>query len=157
MDKILQQVGELLLAAIPTMVLLLLTYWIYNVVLRKPLVKVLAERSSRTEGAVQKARTDVAIAEARTQEYEQKLREARLALFKSLEARRATAQQARAEAVAQARSQAQEQVRQARAGIEKDMAEARTGLQGEVERLAGEIIRTVLRPAGSAPVAGGQA
>lgn len=157
MDKILQQVGELLLAAIPTMVLLLLTYWIYNTVLRKPLVKVLEERRNRTEGAVMKARSDVAAAEARTQEYEQKLREARLALFKALEARRAAAQQTRAEAVAQARAQAQEQVRQARAGIDQDMAVARTGLQGEVERLASEIIRTVLRPAGAAPAAGGQA
>ena len=139
------------------MVLLLLTYWIYNTVLRKPLVKVLEERRNRTEGAVMKARSDVAAAEARTQEYEQKLREARLVLFKSLEARRQTAQQARAEAVAQARAQAQEQVRQARAGIEQDMAAARTGLQGEVERLASEIIRTVLRPAGAAPAAGGRA
>jgi hypothetical protein len=39
--------------------------------------------------------------------------------------------------------------------IEQDAAAARTGLQGEVERLANDIIRTILKPAESAPMTGG--
>ena len=66
----------------------MLLFVIYTVVVHKPLVKVLAERHSRTEGAVEKARADIAQAEARTAEYEQRLREARMAIFKSQEARR---------------------------------------------------------------------
>jgi F-type H+-transporting ATPase subunit b len=155
MDTTLKQVGELLLDAIPTVVLLLLLYAIYQNVVRKPLERILKERRDRTEGAALKARADVAAAESRTLEYEEKLREARLAVFKAQEARRQRAQQMRSEAMAEARAKAQEQIRQAKAGIEQDMAAARVGLQAETERLATEIIRTILKPAGTAPAAGG--
>jgi F-type H+-transporting ATPase subunit b len=155
MDTTLNQVGQLLLDAIPTVVLLLLLYAIYQNLVRKPLQRVLQERRDRTEGAVQKARADVAAAEARTQEYEQKLRDARLAIFKAQEARRQQAQQMRAEALAEARIRAQEQIRQARLAVDQDVAAARAGLQADVERLANDIIRTILKPAGSAPMTGG--
>lgn len=155
MDTTLKQVGELLLDAVPTVVLLLLLYAIYQNLVRKPLVRILQERRDRTEGAVQKARADVAVAESRTQEYEQKLREARLAIFKAQEARRQQAQQMRGQAIAEARTRAQEQIRQAKEAIEQDMAVARTGLQAETQRLATDIIRTILKPAGAAPAAGG--
>ena len=157
MDQTLKQVGELLLGAVPTAVLLLLLYAIYSALLHQPLKRVLEQRRERTEGAFLKARADIAAAEARTQEYEQRLREARLVIFKAQEARRQQAQQARADAVLQARTRAHEQVRDARAALEQDMAAARGGLQAETERLAAEIIRTILRPAGMAPAAGGQA
>lgn len=156
MDPLLKQVGELLLGAIPTAALLLLLYAIYTAVVGKPLKRVLEQRRERTEGAVLKARADIAAAEGKTQEYEQRLREARLAIFKAQEVRRQAAQKARAAAVAQARERAQEQIRQARAAIEQDMAAARLSLQGESEQLASEIIRTILKPAGVAPAMGGQ-
>ncbi|HEY1732658.1 MAG TPA: hypothetical protein VGG15_12950 [Terriglobales bacterium] len=155
MDTTLKQVGELLLDAVPTVVLLLLLYAIYQNVVRKPLERILKERRDRTEGAALKARADVAAAEARTEEYEEKLREARLAVFKVQDARRQRAQQMRSEAMAEARARAQEQIRQAKAAIEQDMAVARVGLQSEAERLATDIIRTILKPAGTAPAAGG--
>ena len=155
MDQTLKQAGELLLGAIPTVILLLVLYACYDLLVKKPLRRVLEERRARTEGAVTKARADVAIAEAKMQEYEQRLREARIAIFKSLEARRRKAQQARADALTQARARAEQQVREARGAIEQDMAAARSGLQAETEKLATEIIRTILRPAGAASVIGG--
>ena len=154
MDNTLKQVGELLLGAIPTAVMLLLLYAINQTLVRKPLNRVLDHRRERTEGAVLKARADVAAAEARTQEYEQKLREARLAIFKAQEARRQQAQQLRAQALAEARSRAQQQIREAKTAIDQDMATARAGLQGEIDRLASEIIHTILKPAGAAPTLG---
>jgi F-type H+-transporting ATPase subunit b len=154
MDNTLKQVGELLLGAIPTAVLLLLLYAIYQNLVRKPLNRVLDQRRERTEGAILKARADVAAAEARTQDYEHKLREARLAIFKAQEARRQQAQQLRAQALEEARSRAQQQIREAKAAIEQDMAAARAGLQGEIDRLASEIIATILKPAGAAPSIG---
>ena len=156
MDPLLKQVGELLLGAIPTAVLLLLLYALYTNLVGKPLKRVLEQRRERTEGAVLKARADIAAAEAKTQEYEQRLRDARLAIFKTQETRRQAAQKARAAAVAQARERALEQIREARAAIEQDMVAARQSLQGESERLASEIIRTILKPAAAAPAAGGQ-
>jgi F-type H+-transporting ATPase subunit b len=156
MDPLLKQVGELLLGAIPTIVLLLLLYALYTSLVGKPLKLVLERRRDHTEGAILKARADIAAAEARTQEYEQRLRDARLAIFKAQEARRQSAQKARAAAVAEARERAQQQIREARAAIEQDMIAARQSLQGEAERLAADIIRTILKPAAVASAVGGQ-
>jgi len=155
MDEILGQLGGLLLGSVPTVVFIVLLYFIYTGVVHKPLTALLAERRSRTEGAIEKARADIAHAEARTAEYEQRLREARAALFKSQEARRQLALQSRALAVAEARTRAQAQIDQARQAIEQDKVAAQAGLEAESGRLAAEIIRTVLRPAEHAP-AGGQ-
>ncbi len=88
MDETLRQLGELLLGAVPTVILLALLYVLYTLIVHKPLRRVLAERRSKTEGAVEKSRADIAAAEARTSEYEQRLREARATLFRAQEARR---------------------------------------------------------------------
>lgn len=156
MDQTVRQLGELLLGAVPTTLLLALLYFLYTVLVHKPLKAILAERRSRTEGALEKARADIAAAEARTADYEQRLREARLRIFKNLEARRQQAAQARSEAAAQARSRAHEQVKAARAALEKDKQQAMANLQPEAGRLATEIIRTVLRPVEAARPVGGQ-
>ena len=155
MDELAKQLGGLLLGSVPTIIFIVLLYGIYTAVVHKPLVKVLADRRSMTEGAMERARADIARAEARTSEYEQRLREARLTLFKSQEASRQLALQARAAVVAASRTNAQAQVDQARKGIEQDKLTAQSGLEAESGRLATEIIRTVLQPAGNAP-AGGQ-
>jgi F-type H+-transporting ATPase subunit b len=147
MDETIRQVGELLLGSIPTIILLLLLYGIYTMLVHKPLGRVLAERRSKTEGAIEKARADIASAEVRTAEYEQRLREARATVFKSQEARRQQALQVRAAAVAEARVRAQSQVDQARSAIEQDKQAAQDGLQAESGKLAAEIIRAVLQPA----------
>lgn len=156
MDETLRQVGGLLLGSVPTIIIFLLVFGLYTVLLHKPLARVLSERRARTQGAIEKARADVASAEARTAEYERRLREARLALFKAQEARRAKASRARAEAVAEARKQAQDQIEQSRAAIERDKALAASTLEAEAQRLASEIIRTVLEPALAQVPAGGR-
>ena len=154
MDEILGQLGGLLLGSVPTIVFVVLLFGIYTAVVHKPLMKVLEERHNRTEGAIEKARADIAKAEARTAEYEQRLREARMAVFKRQEAQRQVALQARAAAVAKARAQAQSQVESARAAIEQDKVAAQSGLEAESGKLAAAIIRTVLQPASQSPAGG---
>jgi len=111
MDPLLKQVGDLLLGAVPTAAMFLLLYAIYSALVGNPLRRLLDERRQRTEGAVLKARADIAAAESKTQDYEQRMREARLAIFKAQEVRRQAAQKARAAAVAEARERAQQQIR----------------------------------------------
>ncbi len=154
MNEILGQLGGLLLGSVPTIIFVVLLFGIYTAVVHKPLTKVLAERHSRTEGAIEKARADIAKSEARTADYEQRLREARMTVFKSQEARRQQALQARAAAVAEARTRAQAQVEQARAAIEQDKRAAQTGLEAESGKLASAIIRAVLEPANQSPAGG---
>jgi F-type H+-transporting ATPase subunit b len=155
MDETLRQIGELLLGSVPTIIFFLLLFGLYTVLVHKPLMRVLSERHARTQGAIQKAKSDIATAEARTAEYEQKLRDARLSLFKAQEARRAQAAKTRAAALDEAREKAKAQIEQARAAIENDKATARSSLEAEAGRLASEIIRAVLEPAmAQAPVGG---
>jgi F-type H+-transporting ATPase subunit b len=149
MDETLHQLGELLLGAIPTVILLTLLYVLYTIIVHKPLRRVLEERRSKTEGAIEKSRADIAAAEARTAEYEQKLREARASVFKKQEARRQAAIQARTNAVNDARMKAQAQVQAAKKDIESDRVAAQAGLQADVTALAQEIVRRVLEPAGA--------
>jgi F-type H+-transporting ATPase subunit b len=150
MDQTLQQLGELLLGAVPTVILVAVLYGLYKAIVHTPLQRVLAERRSKTEGAIEKSKADIAAADARTSEYEQLLREARAAVFRAQEARRQAALQSRANAVNQARAQAQSQVQAAKADIEKDRVAAEHGLQGQAAALAEEIVRRVLEPAGVA-------
>ena len=149
MDETLRQLGELLLGAVPTVILLTLLYALYSNLVHKPLRRVLEERRSKTEGAIEKSRADIGAAEARTAEYEQRLREARGAVFRAQEARRQSALQARANAVAEARKRAQAKVQAAKKDIEMDREGAKDALQGEAAALAREIVRRVLEPAGA--------
>ena len=149
MDETLRQLGELLLGSVPTVILLALLYALYTSIVHKPLQRVLEERRSKTEGAVEKSRADIAAAEARTAEYEQKLREARAVVFRAQEARRQTVLQARANALTEVRSKAHAQVQAAKKDIESDRVAAESGLPADAAALAQEIVRRVLQPAGA--------
>jgi F-type H+-transporting ATPase subunit b len=146
MDETLRQLGELLLGSVPTVVLLALLYALYAAIVHKPLGLVLAERRRRTQGAIEKSKADIAAAEARTSEYEDRLRAARAAIFRTQEARRKAALDARHAALHQARETAQAEVQSAKAGIDQDRGAAQSALQGEAQTLAKEIVRRVLEP-----------
>lgn len=147
MDETLHELGRLLLGSVPTIILFSCLYWLYTRIVHRPLQQVLMKRRELTQGAVERSRADIAGAEARTAEYEQRLREARAAVFQAQEARREAALQSRMQAVNQARERAQAQVAAAKQTIEADRQAAERGLQGEAESLAQEIIKRVLQPA----------
>ncbi len=149
MDQTVKQLGELLLGSVPTVIMLTVLYALYSVIVHKPLSRVLKERHGRTEGAIEKSKADIAAADARTSEYEQKMREARAAVFRAQEAKRQAALQTRTNAVNEARAKAQAQVQAAKADIENDRTVAEKGLQAEAATLAQEIVRRVLQPAGA--------
>src|SRR5260370_30873605 len=88
MDQaIVQAIEGFLIGAIPTIIFIFLVFVAYQSLVHKPLQKILKERYESTEGAVTKAQADIAAAAAKTAEYEQRLREARVAIFKVQEAR----------------------------------------------------------------------
>src|SRR4051812_41885554 len=158
MDAALKKaIGELLLNAVPTIIMFFILYFAYRFLVHNPLAKVLKERHSKTEGAVAKAQSDVAAADAKTKDYEERLREARAGIFKAQEARRKQLNDARSAAIAEARSAADAKIRAAKADIAKETELAKAGLQGQVETLAQEVIRAVLNPrSGATPAVGGR-
>ena len=147
MDATLRQLGELLLSSIPTIIFLLIVWAAYRLIVHKKLEQVLADRHTQTEGAIQRAQAEIASAEARTSEYEQRLREARSMIYKSQEARRQHIMEKRNAALAHARRQADHMIKESRTALEKDVAAARAMLQQQAENLAQQIIDSILRPA----------
>jgi len=154
MDETGKILGELLLNAVPTVILFVIVWAGYRLLVHNPLSAVLKERHSKTQGAVAKAQADIAAAEAKTAEYEQRLREARAAIFKNQEARRKQLLDARSAALAAARRRSEEQVNAARQEIQRETAAARNNLQAQSESLAAEVIRAVLGSAQEAPATG---
>lgn len=143
---ILEQLGKLLLASIPTIICFLVLWGAYRMIVHKKLEQVLAERHARTEGAIQEAQSEISKAEARTAEYEQRLRDARSQVYKAQEARRRQIMEKRSAGLAQARQQSEDMVKQARAALEKDVNEARTTLEHQADALADQVIASILRP-----------
>ena len=146
MSELFSQLWGLFLQAIPTGVLLAAVWCGYRLIVHGKLVAVLSERRERTEGATEKARADISAAEARSAEYEQRIREAKLAVYKAQESRRRQLLEARAAAMAEARKAADARVLSARDALKADVAQAKAGLQSGVDSLVDQIMRTVLKP-----------
>ena len=87
MQDIFQQLGELLVGAIPTALLFIVLVVAYQFLIQGPLTAVLAKRRALTEGAMEDARKAVAEAEAKAQEYAERLRQARAGAYKLREQR----------------------------------------------------------------------
>ncbi len=129
------------------MISLLVVWGAYQLIVYRRLQHVLKQRHAMTEGAIQQAQAEIASAESRTAEYEQKVREARAHIYKTQEANRRQVLQQRNAALAHARKQAEEMVKNARAATAQDVGAAKAGLQKQAEALADEIIESILKPA----------
>jgi F-type H+-transporting ATPase subunit b len=144
MDVILQQLSDLFLRSVPTVVLFLLLLGLYRVLVHDPLLKVLAERRARTTGAIEKAHAAIQAADAKAQEYEARLRAARAEIFRAREQRVQAWIRERDAVLEDARHAGSERVKQARAAIEAEAKEARLVIDRGADRLAADILKAIL-------------
>jgi F-type H+-transporting ATPase subunit b len=147
MDAILRQIGELLISSIPTIICVLIVWTAYRFIVHGKLQQVLAERHALTEGAIERAQQEIAVAEKRTAEYEQRVREARSQIYKKQQANRQRVMDERNAALAESRKNAGELVKKARAALETDTVGAKAALEQQANVLADQVIATVLKPA----------
>jgi F-type H+-transporting ATPase subunit b len=147
MDAILRQIGELLVNSIPTIISVLILWTAYTFLVHNKLRQVLEQRHALTEGAIERAQQEIAIAEKRTAEYEQRVREARSQIYKTQQAHRQRVMDERNAALADARKNAGEMVKKARTALEKDTVAAKASLEQHANVLADQVIATVLKPA----------
>jgi len=150
MDAILRQIGELLVNSIPTIISVLILWTAYRFIVHGKLRQVLAERHALTEGAIERAQQEIATAEKRTAEYEQRVRDARSQIFKTQQANRQRVMEERNTALAESRQRAGEMVKKARAVLEAETAGAKSTLEQQASVLADQVIATVLKPAAAA-------
>jgi len=146
MGDILGKLGELLLSSIPAIFCLLIVWAAYRSIVYTRLQQVLAERQALTEGAIERAREEIAAAEERTSEYERRVREARAQIFQVQEAHSRRTMEERNNALAEAREKADAMIKSARAALEEEVLSAKSSLEQQTDSLADEIIDIVLRP-----------
>jgi len=144
MQDILQQLGELLVNAIPTAILFLMLVLAYQFLVQGPLTAVLARRRALTEGAMEDARNAIADAEAKAAEYADRLRAARAEAYKVREQRVKQWNGERDAALDAARKAAGEKVRAAKADLDAQADAARKVIQASAADLVGQVIRAVL-------------
>lgn len=144
MDEILHQLGELVIGSLPTVLLFLFLVLAYQFLVHAPLTRLLAERRNRTTGAVEKAHAAIAAADARAQEYEAKLRAARMEVLKAREQRIQQWNAERDKALNSARQQAQDRIQSAKSELETEVAAARRTIEGSADQLANQILKAVL-------------
>jgi F-type H+-transporting ATPase subunit b len=148
MDEMLNQLGGLVLGAVPTMILFLLLVVAYGLLVRRPLDRVLAERAARTTGAVDHAKKAISEAEAKAAEYEDKLRRAKTDIFAARETRLKQWASERDLALAEARSATMEKVLAAKSEIDQSVAVAQRQIESMSNELSEQILRAVM-PAGT--------
>lgn len=144
MQDIIQQLGQLLIGAIPTAILFIVLVIAYQFLMQGPLTAVLAKRRALTEGAMEDARKAVAQAEAKAAEYAERLRQARAEAFKVREQRVKQWNAERDAALDSARKAAGLKVLQAKAELEAEAESARKTIQASIADLAGQAVRAVL-------------
>jgi len=144
MDELLQQLGNLALGAIPTLILFIVLVLGYRYILYDRMMKTRAERQERTAGAREKARLAVAQADFQTQEYEAKLRAARAEIFRAREQRLQRLNADRDGAVAAARLAAQQRVEAAQVALEAQAADARRQIEASANQLAAQVLAAIL-------------
>jgi F-type H+-transporting ATPase subunit b len=147
MDELLRQLENLMIGALPTLILFVVLVLAYRFVLYGALMNVRAERRRRTVGAVEASHQAIAAADARTQEYEAKLRAARADILRQREQRIQQRSAEKDNALAAARVAAQQRVHEAQAALEAQTADARRQIEITSGQLAAQVLAAVLPPA----------
>ncbi|HWE85479.1 MAG TPA: ATP synthase F0 subunit B [Terracidiphilus sp.] len=142
--SIADQVGQLMVGAIPTALLFILLVLSYQFLVQRPLSRTLDERRARTDGAVEAARQAIGRAEEKAREYETKLRQARVEVYKVREERLRQWNAERDAALDGTRKAAGAKVSEARVQLDAEAAQARQTIQASAGELASRIVRAVL-------------
>src|SRR5436190_21266486 len=114
---VLGTLGQILLASIPTFVLVWILYLYISRLFYRPLQQTLRKRQEETEGLRKSAASAVTAAEQKTAQYQEALRKTRTQMYAVQEDERQRALDRRAEIVHQAHDQAKKLVAQAKQGL----------------------------------------
>ncbi len=144
MPSIGHQLGELFLGAAPTVLLILLFYFILRALFFQPLLHVMAERDARTVGAQKAAEAAQAAAVEKVRQYREALKQARGKVYAEQETARKKLLDERAAQLKDARNKAAAEVGAAKERVAAELAGARSDVESTVAQLSTEIARRLL-------------
>ena len=149
--EILNQLGDLFLAAVPTVILVFIFYLFLRWSFFGPMERVLSERHRRAAGARQEAETSRAAVQEKLRAYNEALRKVRGEIFVEQEAARRRVLEERQAAVSTARSATQHELQAAKKALAAEVEAARASLEQSSGILAGEIAESILGGGPSGP------
>jgi F-type H+-transporting ATPase subunit b len=129
---------------IPAIVIFLLLIAALNHLLYKPLMKVVAERESRTTGLLHQAQDNLDHHLDLFDKYQASIKNARMEGYGRQEQLRAEAQKKRAEVLAQSRAAAEKLIHDSRDSIHSQVETARQQLTLDAQDMAQRITSTIL-------------
>jgi F0F1-type ATP synthase membrane subunit b/b' len=148
--EIVNQLGELFLAAVPTVIIVFLFYLFLRWSFFKPMERVLSERYQRAQGARTEAEASRAAVQEKLRTYGESVKKARSEIFAEQESKRRRTLDERQATINAARATAQSALQEAKKGIEADVKAARAELEQSKDTLASDIAEAILagRPSG---------
>jgi len=148
--EIVNQLGELFLAAVPTVIIVFLFYLFMSWSFFKPMQRVLSERRKRAEGARVEAEASRVAAHEKLRSYNETVKKARVEIFAEQESKRRRTLEERQATINAARATAQSALQEAKKGIAADVQAARAELELSKDTLANDIAQAILagRPSG---------
>jgi len=144
MQQLIQQLGDLLLSSLPTLILFIVLVLAYQFLVQGPLTRTLRERRARTAGAVEEANKAIAAAEEKTADYANKLRHARAEVFQVREQRLQQWAQERDSVLDKTRKASVQRVLETRLALEAEAAGARNVVLAGADQLAEQVVRAVM-------------
>jgi len=144
MNEIVHQLGELFLQAVPTVLIILVFYLVLRTLFFQPLLKVMAERDARTQGAQKAAEAAQAAAAEKVKQYQDSLKQAHAQVYAEQDAARKKLLDERAALLKDARAKASAEVSAGKDRVAKELAAARRDVEATVAQLSAEIARKVL-------------
>jgi len=140
--EIVNQLGELFLAAVPTVIIVFLFYLFLRWSFFKPMQRVLSERHKRAEGARAEAEASRVATHEKQRFYSETVKKARVEVF---------AEEERQTKINAARTAAQAALQEAKKGIAADVKAARMELEQSSGTLANDIAEAILAGLPSGP------
>ncbi len=145
MDATLNALADLLLEAIPTVVLFLFLVYYLKKVFFVPVANVLEERRKATEGVRELSQRAFEAADKRNSEFETAIQLARADLGQQNESLRRQWEQEESEAIANAHTEAGTRIEAAKRELAGEVQRAEADLQAQIEPLSEQIISSLLR------------
>src|SRR5882724_5470186 len=142
---IVHQLGELFLGAVPTVLLIIIFYFLMKALFFKPLLAVMAERDDRSIGAQKAAEAAQAAAAEKLKQYQDVLNRERAKLYSAQEAARKKLLDERAALLKDARTKSAEAVAAGKQRIAGEVLAARRDVETSIPQLASEIASRILQ------------
>jgi F0F1-type ATP synthase membrane subunit b/b' len=152
MDKLLHDLGGIVLNALPTSIIVLILAIFIKLLYLKPLETVLAERHRLTEGARLAAEESLHSADSKIADYQAALEKARGEIYaEQAEFLRALHDEQTARTQA-AKSKSDASLAEVRESLAAEAAQAREGLAAQSDQLASEIANSILGRRSATPL-----